>query len=231
MFISFNYKCVSSTALLFLLSSLYPIQQAESAVTKKSAPWVGNTLSGAPCKGKKTTFGPFDYRYRDTVPEAISMVEGAHFNAKVESLKEGAKHKYHLYADIDYTLRAFPNHHRALYTIIRLRTQQQEPYKIKQLAQAECYLNRATNFASEDPAVYSLYGILLHKLDKYDEALKKYLHAQKLAPHDIQTKYNIGLLLCDMKRYDEAKIYAVEIYNTNYPFKGLKNRLIQAGYW
>ncbi|SFF95077.1 tetratricopeptide repeat protein [Neptunomonas qingdaonensis] len=232
MFTTLNHKCLSSISIFFLIFSVFfPTKPAESATIIKSAPWVGYTLSGAPCKGKDTTFGPFDYRYRDRVPEAISMVEGAHFNAKVENLKEGAKHKYNLYGDIDYTLRAFPNHARALYTVIRFRTLD-GPYNKKQLLlQPECYLNRAIGFTPNDPTIYSLYGIYLHKLDKYDEALEKYLHAEELAPNDIQTKYNIGLLLCDMKKYNEAKKYAIDVYNKNYPFKGLKNRLISAGFW
>lgn len=223
-----HYKYIIRISLSLLL--IFAVTDMSISATD-SAPWTGYRLDGAPCKGKRTTYGPFDYRKRQSLSTQLGLVEGAHFNENVENLKEGAKHKYNLYGDIDYTLRAFPNHYRALYTTIRLRTLEGRPYQKKGLEQPECYLNRAIKFTPGDPTVYSLYGILLHKLDRFNEALEKYLKAQEINPNDIQTKYNIGLLLCEMKRFDEAKKYALEVYNNNYPLNGLKNRLIKSGHW
>ena len=55
-------------------------------------------------------FGPFDYR--TATKDKLKLVESYHFTPKVESLIGGQSGT--LGADIDYTLRAFPNHPRAL---------------------------------------------------------------------------------------------------------------------
>ena len=70
-----------------------------------------------PCGELGNSFGPFDYR---TVPEQPKrLVEGAHFTPVVESLIRGNTASGPG-GDIDYTLRAMPNHHRALLATVRL---------------------------------------------------------------------------------------------------------------
>jgi hypothetical protein len=55
------------------------------------APWVGDTLKGAPCKGGMENFGPFDYLLRNQLPGQLSIVEKHHFNPQVEQLIKGAE--------------------------------------------------------------------------------------------------------------------------------------------
>ena len=50
-------------------------------------------------------------------------------------------------------------------------------------------------------------------------------------PTNIQAEYNMGLLFVDMENYDSAKEVAVSIYAQSFPLQGLKQKLIQAGYW
>lgn len=75
------------------------------------------------CGSLNNSFGPFDYRYKTSVKtelgDAHSMVEGAHFTPQIEQLIRG-KTAVEPGPDIDYTLRAFPNHHRALLSMSRL---------------------------------------------------------------------------------------------------------------
>ncbi|BBB28758.1 conserved hypothetical protein [Neptunomonas japonica JAMM 1380] len=197
-----------------------------------SAPWIGQDFSGISCQGKKQAYGPYDYTKRNKHHEALRLVEGAHFNQNVESLQGGAKQKHNLYGDIDYTLRAFPNHHRALNTAIKLRTLHGiNKYKAAKISPVECYLQRAISFSPEDATTLMLYGILLHKLDKLDKALIQYKQAEKIVPKNAQVQYNLGLLLLEMERYEEAKLYAVKAYNNKFPLQGLKRKLEKAGKW
>lgn len=200
-----------------------------STVTKE-APWIGDTLTNTACVGKPTVFGPYDYNDRDTYYKELGLVEGAHFNYKVEQLQEGALSKHNLYGDIDYTLRAFPNHHRALNTIIRFRMLHGS-YQRADLQQPECYLQRALNFAPEDATTHMLYAMYMHKLDRFDDALSKYEKALSLSPNNIEIQYNLALLLTEMKRFEEAKKYAVNVYAKKYPLQGLKKKLKAAGHW
>jgi tetratricopeptide (TPR) repeat protein len=206
-----------------------------TAAARPAAPWVGYTFEGAPCYGERQAFGPYDYTQRDRSAEAdaLILVEGSHFNYKVEKLQEGAKVKYNLYGDIDYTLRAFPNHHRALNTVITLRTLYGEKnYKSKKLSPVECYLQRAVGFSSGDATTYMLYGIFLHKIGKFDESLIQYKKAEnQTLPDKSAIYYNLGLLYTEMERYEDAKLYAVKAYNNKFPLQGLKRKLEKAGKW
>ncbi|MEL7448527.1 MAG: hypothetical protein AAFN78_04915, partial [Pseudomonadota bacterium] len=78
------------------------------------------------CGPLQNAYGPFDYTNPDHVAKKLDRVERAHFDKGVENLKghlTNAGGKAQLKGDIAYTLRAFPNHHRALYAMIRLHIQ------------------------------------------------------------------------------------------------------------
>ena len=84
-------------------------------------------------------YGPFDYRTESK--ETKERVESAHFTADVESLKKGATGL--LAQDIDYTLRAFPNHPRALLAMstLGLRSKSVKPPGANWTV--HCYFERA----------------------------------------------------------------------------------------
>ena len=195
-----------------------------------TAPWVGDSFSGAPCTGKGQGYGPYDYTNRAQLTENLRLVEGAHFKPGVEMLMEGTSQKNSIYGDLDYTLRAFPNHHRALNTLIRFLSTNVDYHKTA-LSPPECYFLRALHFAPKDSIAHMLYGIFLHKLKKYELALEAYKTAEKHNPSSTQLKYNIGLLYFEMGKYKEAKNYALKAYDNNFPFQGLKNKLKKAGHW
>jgi tetratricopeptide (TPR) repeat protein len=192
------------------------------------APWVGTDFQGRTCTGKYQAYGPYDYLSRSRYRKNLQLVEGAHFNAKVEQLISGAKPNREMEWDLDYTLRAWPNHHRALYTVVRYRGIH-GAYKHPNLSPAECYLQRAINFSPKDGTTFMIYGILLQKSGFKSKALDAYRKAQTLSPNDMQVKYNLGLLLFDMGEYDESKELAIKVYRVNFPLKGLKKKLIGAG--
>src|SRR5262245_4457642 len=68
------------------------------------------------CGDLRGGYGPFDYR--TATLEQKTIVESAHFTTGVESLTRAASGTFG--ADIAYTLRAFPNHPRALRSMMTL---------------------------------------------------------------------------------------------------------------
>src|SRR5437868_1067555 len=63
------------------------------------------------------SYGPFDYRTATAYQKQLVEIIGAHFTSSVESLQHG--NTAPIGGELDYTLRAFPNHRRALLAMIR----------------------------------------------------------------------------------------------------------------
>ena len=182
----------------------------------------------AGCGSLENAYGPYDYTNPDDFAKKLPIVEHAHFTSSVENLIRG--HKGTIESDLDYTLRAFPNHHRALYAmaLFQLRT----PYNPRSgYYSIECYFQRATQFKPGDGTVRMLNGIYLHKKGAKKEALAKYQEALKIMPDSPDLNYNFGLLYFDEKNYDLAAAYAKKAYARGYPLPGLKNNLGRIGLW
>ena len=63
------------------------------------------------------------------------------------------------------------------------------------------------------------------------DALSAYQAAERLKPNDVQIKYNMGLLLVELGRYEEAREYANDVYSRQFPLPGLMRQLKEKGYW
>ncbi len=189
----------------------------------------------ADCGTLANAFGPFDYTDPTNLTpqgsESVSklrIVEMAHFSADVENLIRGDSGVGPL-PDLDYTLRVFPNHHRALNSTAN--------YHIKNhlqkigLYSIDCWFSRAIEFRSDDAVVRLIYAIFLAKTGKNELALVQYQTALKLQPNSAEAHYNIGLLYSDMRNYDLAFTHAKRAYELRYPLPGLRNRLKAAGVW
>ncbi len=201
------------------------------AVAEGTAPWVGENLQGGRCKGGGQGYGPYDYTQRARLSSKLKIVEKAHFTPAVESLTGGASTSKGPLADLDYTLRAFPNHHRALHAAIRYRMRHGKPIQHPQFSHVECYLQRAIHYSPHDSVSFMLYGLYLHRLNEHDKALEAYTRAYDLDPRDLEIQYNLGLLHTELNDYEQAKQLAQKVYQLQFPLQGLKNRLIQAGHW
>tara|TARA_R110001592_G_scaffold246427_1_gene508253 strand:- start:82245 stop:82976 length:732 start_codon:yes stop_codon:yes gene_type:complete len=224
MFHSFSIKFFLCALLLGTYS------YAQTATYKGHAPWVGDTLQGVPCRGPEINFGPYDYLQRHQFSKELKVVEKYHFAPSVEQLIEGQTTVSPM-GDVSYTLTAWPNHHRALYSAIRDRLNTWKSPKKSRYTEAECFLQRAIHFSPKDGTTYMLYGILLHQINHRTMALENYRKALEIQPQNAQTKYNLALLLIDMKEYAEAKKYALELYTKGYPLPGLKDNLKSVGQW
>ena len=205
------------------------------AVCFAGLPWSGFDVYGVPCEIKHpaNAFGPEDYNnpvlYLDdkgnVARSDLDVVESIHFTPDVENLIAGNTGDEPL-PDLQYTLRAFPNHYRALYSIVRLQLQSRERLPIP----PECWLERGLVYRPNDPNIYLVYGIYLHRLGMYKKALEKYQRAESLSEHhNSEIYYNMGLLYLDMNDLEHATAYANKAYGLGYPLTGLRNRLSQRG--
>jgi tetratricopeptide (TPR) repeat protein len=181
----------------------------------------------ADCFDYSNAFGPFDYRTASQKNK--SLVEGAHFTREVEMLRHG--HRGSLAGDISYTLNSFPNHPRALVSMMKLGEREKTERPRGARYTVACYFARAVRFAPDDGAVRVLYGIYLLKLGKKKEAVEQLQAAQELVGDDRNVHYNLGLAYFDMKDFDRALLHAKKAYELGFPLPGLRDKLKQAGKW
>lgn len=167
-------------------------------------------------------YGPIDYTDPSAHPHT-KIVLDVHFTPDVERLISGAAG--YLAADIDYTLRAIPNYHRALYAMSKYERALGHVPNTAHAYSAECYFKRAIYFQPKDALSHMLYGMHLHSIKKFKKAEVQYKKAIVLDELNAEINYNIGLLYLDMGDLEKAKIYSKKAYNAGYPLKGLHNKL------
>lgn len=182
------------------------------------------------CGSLDNAYGPYDYR--TATREQKRLVEGAHFTGSVETLQKG-KSTSHIAGDIDYTLRAFPNHPRALLSMTRLSelSGMNQPQGARYTT--ECYYDRALRFRPDDATVRALYAHFLIDRNRYKEARKQLELATDVATDEVdpQVSYNIGLAYFKLKDYDKSLQYAQDAYRSGVPFAALKEKLQAVGKW
>jgi len=223
-----------TTLLIVCLIVMCSSSLASQGLNRKPG-WPGTALSGTDCYGKLTGYGPHDY---NTEKEKIWEVEAFHFLPKMESLDGEYKYKI-LASNFDYTLRAVPNHHRALWAYSRLylralkysgRAALEESERAqKSTAAPECYFQRAKVFNPNDWMVWAIYGIYLHKRGELQASLTEYQRAEEELPNHAELIYNMGLLYFDMGDLAKARDYADRAENLGYPLRGLDRKIIDAG--
>lgn len=180
-----------------------------------------------PCGELRNAYGPFDYR---TEKPKLEIVEGAHFLPFVENLTRGNTSTTPG-SDIDYTLRASPNHHRALLAMMKLAQKEKREKPIGSRYTVACWLDRAERFAPNDGVVKMLYGTYLLQKGKAEEAKKKLEEALELAGDDANTYYNLGLAYFELKDYDKALASAHKAYRLGFQLPGLRHKLEKVGRW
>lgn len=180
------------------------------------------------CGDLRGGYGPFDYRTASQKNREI--VERFHFTPDVENLRRGES-TVNIAGDLNYTLRAFPNHPRALLSMMKLGEKAKTERPRGALYTVECYFERATRFAPDDGTVRVLYGIYLSKKGRKDEAIKQLEAARELVGEDANIHYNIGLAYYDLKDYEKALLHAQTAYRLGFPLPGLRDKLKKAGKW
>lgn len=187
------------------------------------------------CGTLENAFGPFDYtdsRNSTLRPgqeiTPLQLVENEHFTRDVRNLVRGNTSLTPV-GDLEYTLRAFPNHHGALHSLANYHlingVKKHGQYTI------ECWFDRAMLFRPDDAIVRVVFGVFLAKRGSTQDALDQYNEALRLRDNLPEAHYNIGLLYTDLEQYDLAYQHAVRAYNLGYPLPGLRNRLMRLGAW
>lgn len=208
-----------------------------------ATPAAAQTVPG--CGTLQNAFGPFDYRDPTARSEHLAIVETAHFTPDVAALIHGNTGP--LIQDIDYTLRAWPNHYRALQAVERYALRGGKMIEGKPV---ECYFKRAVAFRADDAGAHVIYGnyllectrltsvtardglqcadyrdpgymdprVLKAARDQYEEALR-------LAPESPEVCYDAGLFYVDVGDLTTAKKLAKIAYDGGYPLMGLKKKI------
>jgi tetratricopeptide (TPR) repeat protein len=172
-------------------------------------------------------FGPYDYRTAE--PKLLREVETYHFTTKVETLRGGES--TYIGGDLDYTLRAFPNHTRALLAMVRLSEKEKRDQPQGSRYSVDCWFDRAVRYAPDDGQVRMVYGFHLARKGQPQQAVKELEQARALIGEDANVHYNLGLAYFDLKDFDKSLYHAQQAYRLGFALPGLKNKLEQAGRW
>lgn len=179
------------------------------------------------CGQLAASFGPFDYRTADT--KTLKMVEDFHFTPKVERIVGGSTGT--IEGDLSYTLRVFPNHHRALFSFARLALREKKSKFATSEYSIDCWFERASRFAPDDGQVLAIEGYYLGRKGDRLAAAQKYKEAIELGAETADTYYSYGLLLFDLKQYDASLEFAKKAYAQKFPLPALRKKLEAVGKW
>ncbi|MFG6428479.1 hypothetical protein [Roseateles sp. LYH14W] len=179
------------------------------------------------CGSLGNPYGPFDYRTERF--KKLRIVDEHHFTAKVERLIGGQSG--YLGGDIDYTLRASPNHHRALLALanwaVKLKGLQPPHTKYT----VDCYFDRAFRFRQDDRVPQLIYIDYLGRLGRKEEALKTAEPLLRAPELSAITRNNLGMLMFDLGNYDEALKQCHLAMADGWERTDLKARLKSVGRW
>lgn len=178
------------------------------------------------CGSLQNAYGPFDYRKERT--GMLQIVERAHFTTEVEMLIRG-KSGY-LGSDLDYTLRAAPNHHRALAATARLAEREGNPQPGKMRYTVDCWFDRAMRFAPDDHVVRFLYVQYLVKTKRAKEATQHLDHVANQRPPEALTWLNLALLNADLGRWEIGRSQAEQARSLGLERAQVSERFAAAGY-
>ena len=179
------------------------------------------------CGSLQNGYGPYDYR---TDKDKLGIVEQFHLTPNVITLTAGESSGT-VGGDLDYTLRAFPNHHIALGAMVRLGEREKLPKVRGARYSVECYFQRAMKFRDDDAVVRTLFAAYLSKHGKKQEALQQLKYAEGLEDENPNVSYNKGLIYFDLADYDNALLNAQIAYRQGFPLPGLREKLKKVGKW
>jgi tetratricopeptide (TPR) repeat protein len=171
-------------------------------------------------------YGPFDYRSQR---EPLKVVEEFHYTARVEAGMGGATGP--IGGDLNYTLMASPNHHRALMTLTRV-LERGRTDRIQGMQWGiDCYFDRAIRFKPDDTVVRVLFAQYLHKNKRTSEATAQLDAAVPLAADNPFSHYNIGLMYLEIGQPDKALVQAHKAAALGFARQELAEQLKRINKW
>jgi len=215
-------------------------------LTQQAGVMAFDDLNGAPCGKMSLKQRAFNYYERQHFLKAVQPDPGmehrdwlvrdlysAHLGPAIKTMDSelGTGIGGSVSGNLAYTLATIPNHPKALHTVIEYSFRIKKRPRHKPLhAKPECYLQRAMEFAKRDPGPRLLFGLYLHRLEKYEQALKYYDAGIELAPNSSEGLYNRGLALFKLGRYEAALDDANRAYALGFPLRGLARMLKAKGH-
>ena len=179
-----------------------------------------------PCGDLQNHYGPYDYR---TDKGHLTIVEQAHFTPWVENLTRGNTST--VGDDLGYTLRTYPNHHRALISMMNLGIKLKTARAPGASHTVECFFDRALRFRPDDAVVKMIYANYLSKHGKKDDAIKQLEAAVALGASSPNLDYNLGLAYFEVGDFEKSLQFAHRAYGAGFSLPGLKGKLAKAGKW
>ena len=202
-------------------------------------------------------FGPYDYY--NPPKGALALVESAHMGPIIAEAKyRGRWCEY--YDNLDYTLRAFPNHPLALTLMAEYLDSRspcgrepapaprgRSPLELAAAIEsgawrernADYYFEKGIEYKPKDapksvvkrPETRILYGKFLYERKRLNSALTQFTEAVKLDPSAAEAYYYLGLVHFDKNNPQAAKTYIDKARTLGQPPKELKQKLISVGQW
>lgn len=184
-------------------------------------------LAQPECGQLANAYGPFDYWAGHRAE--LQLVESAHFTPQIETLTRGQSAP--LGSEIDYTLRAFPNHPRALVAMTNLAAREKTAKPRGSRYTVECWMIRAVRFRPEDANVRLIYANFLVKAGRQAEAVKELEVAGSSGLSAPNFHYNLGLAFFEVGDFEKALRSAHKAHLGGFNLPGLKAKLVKAGKW
>lgn len=175
-------------------------------------------------------FGPYDYR---TAPRgALNNVETHHFTPQVEQLRRGVTTgPGDMGKDVAYVLGVFPNHHRALLTMMRMAEKDGNDQPRAVDRPVECWFYRALVYAKDDTVARLMYALWLRKKGRTEESLAHTRAAEQFADDNPLTYYNVGISYFELGQYESAAAAARRAQELGVTQQDLINRLKGVNQW
>lgn len=210
-------RCLGLALLLALMAGHGPDAQAQT----------GEAMCGNPFA---SWFGPFDYRRAPK--EALRNVETNHFTPAVEQLVRGVTtDAKSMGKDVAYVLGVFPNHHRALLTMMRMGERDgTDPPRGASLP-IECWFDRAVRYARDDTVARLMYALWLRKKGRAEESLFHTKAAEAEAKDNPMTYYNVGMSYFELGKFEQAAAAARRAQELGVTQPELINRLKSVNQW
>ena len=171
---------------------------------------------------------PEDYRKASA---RLKVVEDYHFGPTVESLIRPMQVGMAIGSDLDYTLWGYPNHHRALVTLVRLGAREKTDQPRGTNFTIDCYFRRALRIASDDHIVRMIYASYLGSVNRQDDGLRQLNYVVESAEDSPVTHYNAGLIYMELGALEQAVAQAKRAIELGYPRQELRNGLQKRGVW
>ncbi|MCG5524333.1 tetratricopeptide repeat protein [Ectothiorhodospira haloalkaliphila] len=159
----------------------------------------------------------------------LRVVEEFHFTEDIKMLRRGRGAA--LGADLSYTLRHFPNHHEALYAMVRYAVREGTEKPPHSDFTMDCWFTRAKTINRNDDVVWLIEGIYHQRKGRNQDAVASLTQALALNEWNAETHYNLGITLFRLGEYQQALERAKDAYSLGYPLPGLRRMLEAAGHW